>query len=62
LPFIASNNDLNELYSGAASFYDSLSQAKILAGRAFAASRVLQALLTAADLHHEHSSTASQVA
>jgi hypothetical protein len=40
----------------------SLSQAKILAGSVLATSIGLHALLTAADLHHEHSSTASQVA
>jgi hypothetical protein len=54
LPFIASNNDLNELFEGATPYSESLSQAKILEGRVFATSRVLQALLTAADLHHEH--------
>jgi hypothetical protein len=43
-------------------FSYSLSQAKILAGRVLAISTVLHALLTAADLHQEHSSTASQVA
>jgi len=37
----------------------SLSQAKILAGKVFAISTVLHALLTAADLHHVHSLTAS---
>jgi len=52
---------LNEVFSGAASFSESLSQAKILAGRVLATSRVLQALLTAADLHHEHSSIPSHV-